>query len=277
MIDPRSTPGEPLLQLSRATVVRQGRPVLEDLSLTLRQGENTAIVGPNGSGKSTLIQLLTGQLYPLARDEEPPILLFGRPRWNLAELRSRLGIVSADYHLRFVGGSSLGHVTGSEAVIASFFASEILFLHHRVTEEMRSRAEAALSRIEAAHLADTRMHEMSTGEVRRVLIARALVHHPQVLVLDEPTTGLDLVARGEFLHLIRRLAREGTTLILVTHHVEEIIPEVGRVILLRDGRISADGPPSASLTSESLSLAFSAQLELERFGGSFRAGLRVSD
>jgi iron complex transport system ATP-binding protein len=275
MIQPPAERAEPLLQLNRATVVREGRMVLEDLTLTLEQGEHTAIVGPNGSGKSTLIQLLTCQLYPLARRGQPPVLLFGRPRWNLADLRSRLGIVSADYHLRFVAGSSLGHVTARQAVLASFFASEILFLHHEVTEQMRARAAAALLRMDVAHLADVQMNRMSTGEVRRVLIARALVHHPRVLILDEPTTGLDLVARGEFLQLIRRLAREGTTIVLVTHHVEEIIPEIGRVILLREGRISRDGDPAEALTSESLSRAFAAPLELERFGGTFRATLRA--
>lgn len=259
--------GGPLIQLDRTTIVRGGVTIIDGMSLSIGAGEHTAIIGPNGSGKSTLIRLLTGDIYPVARPgEDPPLRIFGRDRWNLSELRDRIGIVSTDLHQRFVDGSSMGHVTGIEAVIAGFFASEVLFFHHQVTAEMRERAFAALSRVDSAALADRRMHRMSTGEVRRIVIARALVHEPSLLVLDEPTSGLDIVARHDFLGRLRHLAREGTTLILVTHHVEEIIPEIGRVVLLSGGRIAADGSPREVLTSERLSLAFGSQVDLVRRG-----------
>jgi iron complex transport system ATP-binding protein len=160
----------------------------------------------------------------------------------------------------------MGHVTGVEAVIAGFFASEIVFFHHRVTEEMRTKALAALARLDSSALAQRPMHRMSTGEVRRILIARALVHEPSLLVLDEPTTGLDLVGRHEFLDRLHRLASEETTLVLVTHHVEEIIPEIGRVVLLRSGRIAADGPIDEVLTAHRLSDAYGARVSLHRSG-----------
>jgi len=267
-----ATQSAPVLELREVTVVRGDRPVLDRISLKVSEGEHTAILGPNGSGKSTLIQLLTCQIYPLARrGGDPPIRIFGRDRWSVADLRSRLGIVSTDLHHRFVSGSSLGRVTGEEAVTASFFSSEVLFIHHAVTGEMRARSAAALERLEASHLAGVRMHRMSTGEVKRVLIARALVHEPRVLVLDEPTTGLDLVARGEFLEMIGRLALGGTTILLVTHHLEEIIPEIGRVILLRDGRVAADGAVGDVLTSEAVSRAYGAPLQLHGPIGGYRA------
>jgi iron complex transport system ATP-binding protein len=267
-------PTDPLLQLADATVVRHGRVALDRVSLEIASGEHSAVVGPNGSGKSTLIQLLTCQLYPLARaDEPPPVRILGRSRWNVADLRARVGIVSPDYHRRFVGGSSLGRVSGEDAVVSSYFSSEVVFGHHRVTAEMRARSTAALERMGARHLATLPMHRMSTGEVRRVLIARAIVHDPAVLVLDEPTAGLDLVAREEFLHLVRRLAGEGTTIVLITHHVEEIIPEIRRVILLSEGRVAADGPTESVLTSERLSLVYGAPMTLRREGDRYTATL----
>ena len=256
---------EPLLQLIEASVVRSGNRVLDGFSLTLKQGEHTAIIGPNGSGKSTLIQLLTGQVYPVARpDGPPPVMIFGQERWHLAELRSRMGIVTSDLHMRFVGGSSMGRVTGLDAVLAGFFSAEVLFFHHQVDDRMRRRAELALEQVGASHLRDRKMNQMSTGEARRVIIARALVHDPAILVLDEPTTGLDIVARADFLSQLRRLTEAGATLIIVTHHVEEVIPEIQRVILLGEGRVVASGEPEEVLTSGRLAEAFGAPVSLTR-------------
>jgi iron complex transport system ATP-binding protein len=264
-----------VLELNEATVIRGGVPILDAVTLAVQPGEHTAILGPNGSGKSTLIKLLTGQLYPLARsDDDPPVRVFGRARWNLNELRTRMGIVSADLQHRFVNPSSMGRVTGIEAVAAGFFASDVLFLHHEVTESMWGRAAAALDRLDSRALSERPMHKMSTGEVRRILIARALVHDPPLLVLDEPTTGLDVVSRDDFLSRLRGLARDGATLIFVTHHVEEIIPEIRRIVLLVAGRIADNGRPENVLTSERLSRTFGAKLCLRKVGN--RYDLRLS-
>jgi iron complex transport system ATP-binding protein len=265
-----TAPGRPLLELCDASVVRRGTIILDSVSLTIGLGEHTVILGPNGSGKSTLIKLLTGELYPLAgRNGHAPVRVLGRDRWNLAELRTRLGVVSSDLHQRFVGGSSMGLATGLDAVLSSFFGSEVVFLHHDVDAEMRRRARQSLDRLDAGHLAARRMDEMSTGEVRRVLIARALVHDPEALVLDEPTTGLDAVARHEFLEQLGRLGRAGTTLVVITHHPEEILPEIGRVILLRRGRVAAAGSPDEVLTSELVSAVFESPVRLERNDGRY--------
>jgi iron complex transport system ATP-binding protein len=264
----------PVLELTGATVVRGNAVILDGVTLTVHRGEHTAILGPNGSGKSTLLKLFTGQLYPLARPGgSPPVRAFGRTRWNLEELRSYLGILSPDLHQRFTGGTGLGRATGLEAVIASFFSSEALFLHHEVSAEMRHRALRALARVGAEHLAERPMDQMSTGETRRVLIARALVHDPCVLVLDEPTTGLDLIAGRDFLERLRKLARDGTTLILVTHHVEEIIPEVRQIVLLSGGKVFARGGPEV-LDSRNLSRVFGAGLSLRRKAGRYEVRLR---
>jgi iron complex transport system ATP-binding protein len=263
--------------LRDATVLLGRTRALDGVTLTIPVGEHTAILGPNGAGKSTLMKLLTLQLYPRAADdaggEAVPIRLFGRDRWDVFELRARLGIVSADLHDRFVHGNSNGVITGLDAVLSGFFASQGLFAHQHVTGAMRAQAAAALERVDAGRLAAATLDTMSTGEARRVLIARALVHNPAALVLDEPTRGLDVVARQHFLEHIRALAQRGVTILLVTHHVEEIIPEIERVILLRQGRVAFDGPKAAALTPGELSPVFGAPIAVESDVGYFRARL----
>jgi len=269
--------GNPVLELTDATVVLGEVRVLDGLTITIRGGEHTAIAGPNGAGKSTLMKLLTLQLYPLARASgTPPIRVFGEDRWDVFDLRSRLGIVSADLHDSFVRGNLSGPISGRDAVLSGFFASQGVFGHQRATDTMRRQADKALESMDAAHLASKVMGEMSTGEARRVLIARALVRKPQALVLDEPTRGLDLVARHRFMERVRAIARQGTTIVLVTHHIDEIIPEIGRVILLRGGRVECDGPKSRVLTAERLSETFGAPLKVEKANGYYSARLQRS-
>lgn len=244
-------------------MVRGDRRVLDRLTCTIHRGEHVAIVGPNGAGKSSLIRLLTIEDYPLASDAEvPPLRLFGQARWDATELRARMGIVSADLHDRFTDGPWVGQVPGLEVVLSGFFASRGVFRHHEVTDAMRDRAREALSRVGALHLADSRLDRLSTGEARRVLIARALVHTPEALVLDEPTTGLDVVARHRFMEQVRRVARDGTTVILVTQHIDEIFPEVGRVVVLEGGRIIDDGAKDRVLRGPALAAAFGGPLHV---------------
>jgi iron complex transport system ATP-binding protein len=253
----------PFLELTDASVILGGARVLDALTITIARGEHAAIVGANGAGKSTFMKLLTLQVYPVAGgdvDAPPPIRIFGQPRWNVFALRSRMGIVSADLHDAFVRGNANGVVTGLDAVVSGFFATAGVFAHQHVTGDMRSRAAAALDRVGAAHLERRTLDAMSTGEARRVLIARALVHDPEVLVLDEPTRGLDVVARHAFLERLRTIAREGTAILLVTHYVEEIIPEIDRVVLLKRGRIAADGSKRSVITAAALGDLFDARV-----------------
>ncbi|MCC7034331.1 MAG: ATP-binding cassette domain-containing protein [Acidobacteria bacterium] len=247
----------PILDLRHASLVREHARVLHDLNLAIHHGEHVAIVGPNGAGKSSLIRLLTLEAYPVATaNDEPPLRLFGRVRWDATALRARMGVVSADVHERFTGGPWVSQVPAIEVVLSGFFASRGVFDHHEVTEQMREQARAALARVGALHLAASRLDRLSTGEARRVLIARALVRTPDLLVLDEPTTGLDIVARHRFMEHVRQAAHEGTTILLVTQHVDEIIPEIGRVIVLKEGRIIDDGPTARVLLGPALPEAF---------------------
>ena len=261
----------PLVELRDATVVLGGARVLDRLTLSIPLGEHTAILGPNGAGKSTLVKLLTLQQYPLVNGDEAPIRVFGRDRWNVFALRSQLGIVSADLHDRFVQGNTNGVVSAIDAVTSGFFASHGLFAHQRVTAAMRQAAGDALARMGVAHLAATPLATMSTGEARRVLIARALVHNPRALVLDEPTRGLDLIARHRFMERVRAVAREGTTIVLVTHYIDEIIPEIDRVVLLKQGRVAVDAAKADALAAARLTDVFDAPIVVERADGYYYA------
>jgi iron complex transport system ATP-binding protein len=260
---------DPILELVDATVVKGDRRVLDRVTLTVRAGEHTAIVGPNGAGKSVLVNLLTHHDRAFAGDAggPAPVRVFGADRWNVFELRAQLGIVSADLHHRFVEGNSEGRVIGETAVLSGFFASQGILRYSVVTESMRRQAADALARMGVAHLANRQLNEMSTGEARRVMLARALATSPRALVLDEPTTGLDVGARHAFMERVRLIARGGTTIVLVTHHIEEIIPEIDRVILLRDGRVAAEGAKRSVLTSERLSELFAATVTLDQQNG----------
>jgi iron complex transport system ATP-binding protein len=264
--------GPPLLQIQDATVVKNHTRVLDRITLEIAAGEHTAILGPNGAGKSSLIRLIAHQDYPLAHaDGTPPLLIFGEELWNVTELRALVGIVSGDLQHSILAGTLPGRTRGLDAVLSGFFASYGLFRHHRLTPAMVEQGRRALALMEAAHLADTYIEAMSPGEVRRLMIARALVSDPRALLLDEPTTGLDLMARHRFLRTLQNLARHGKTIILVTHHIEEIFPEINRVILLQHGRVLLDGRKAEVLTSRHLSAMYEGPVTVQNANGYYTA------
>jgi iron complex transport system ATP-binding protein len=260
-----SDPGTPLLEFERLTVYREDAKVLAGFSLTIPARQNIAILGPNGSGKSTLIKLITRELYPVV-SPDASLRVLGRDRWVLSELREHIGIVSNDLMT-----ACTRDITGRELVLSAFFGSVGLWPHHVVAPWMEAQAAVALELMEVGHLAERRVHRLSSGEARRLLVARALAHGPQALVLDEPTNSLDLRACHDFTQAIRRLARQGTSIILVTHHLPDIIPEIDRVVLLANGRVMRDGPKRELLTAAVLGEAFGPGLEIEARGGYYTA------
>jgi iron complex transport system ATP-binding protein len=259
-------PAPPFLSLERVTVLRGGaedRPALQDVSLRIESGEHLCILGPNGCGKSTLIKTITRECYPLGR-EGSSISILGRELWNIFELRSLLGIVSPDLLT-----SCTTEATGRDVVLSGFFSSTRIFPHHQPDREHLEKANAALDRLGIAHLADSPLAHMSSGEAKRTLIARALVHNPQALLFDEPSNALDIAAQLQLRDTMRSLAQSGLGILLVTHHVSEIIPEIDRVVLLRQGRVVADGPKASVLTAENLSTLFGVPLRLAQHDGYF--------
>jgi len=243
--------------------MRGDRAALHDINMEIACGEHVCILGPNGCGKSTLIKTITRECYPLAR-EGSSISILGRERWDIFELRSLLGIVSPD-----LLASCTTDATGLDVVLSGFFSSTRIFPHHHPDPEHVARAEKTLVRLGIAHLADRAVAEMSSGEAKRTLIARALVHDPQTLLFDEPSNALDIGAQLQLRDTMRELANSGIGILLVTHHVSEIIPEMERVVLLRDGRILSDGPKSAILTEEHLTKLFGASVHLGEHKGFF--------
>jgi iron complex transport system ATP-binding protein len=251
------------LELRKVNVARGERVVLHDVNLTIRAGEHVAILGPNGCGKSTLIMAMSCQIYPIVRPDMY-VRIFGRERWDLTQLRKHFGVVGAGLMGAELPGERTAITTGMDAVIAGFFSASTLWPNLHVTDEMRARAHEALERIEALHLAEQLVGQMSAGEKRRILIARALVHRPKQLLLDEPSNALDLAAQRELRETLRRLAGEGTGLVLVTHYLGDILPEIERIILMRDGRIVGDGPRRELLTEERLSELFHTPVRIGR-------------
>ena len=255
----------PLLALEHVTVMRGEHPALQDITLRVEAGEHVCILGPNGCGKSTLIKTIARECYPLA-NEGSSISILGRERWNVFELRSFLGIVSPD-----LLASCTTDATGRDVVLSGFFSSTRIFPHHAPHADLLANSEAALARLGIAHLAARPVAQMSSGEAKRTLIARALVHEPQTLLFDEPSNALDIGAQMQLRGTMRTLARSGLGILLVTHHVSEIIPEIERVVLLREGRVVADGPKQEMLTSERLSSLFGADIQIARRDGYYSA------
>jgi len=269
IVAPVSIP--PLLEFENLTVYRDEQIVLDGFSLSIPAGQNVAIVGPNGSGKSTLLKLVTRELFPVVNPDSH-LRVLGRDRWLLFELREHLGIVTNDLMTACTRPSTAsGEMSGRDLVLSSFFGSVGLWPHHEVTAAMESRAAQALDTMEVAHLAGRPVNQLSSGEARRLLIARALAHGPRALVLDEPTNSLDLRACHDLTTSLRRLAQAGTTIILVTHHLPDIIPEIGRVVALKDGRVYRDGPTADVLTRDVLSDVFGITVDVTRHGDAYAA------
>jgi iron complex transport system ATP-binding protein len=254
------------LSMRNVDIARGQKVVLQDVNLTIATGEHIAILGPNGCGKSTLIKAMTCECYPIVRSGMK-MKVYGRDRWEVQELRKHLGVVATE-----LPGERTSVTRGLDAVVSGFFSSSTLWPNLEVTEPMRASAIDALGLLGAAYLRDRFVGEMSAGEKRRVMIARALVHRPEMLLLDEPSNALDLAAQRELREILRAVAvgsedRRGTGIVMVTHHLADILPEIDRVVMMKGGCIFADGPKMELLLAEKLEELFGVELELtERHG-----------
>ena len=253
---------QPLIEYRNVIVSKNARVVLNGITLSIDCGEHVAILGPNGAGKSFLIRTITRECYPHAGVPDSYIRILGKEDWNVFELRSLLGIVTED-----LIALCTKNFTCREIILSGFFSSIGIWPYHHVTRAMERKAREIMGLLEIAHLAERNMNQISTGEARRILIGRALVHDPQALVLDEPTSSLDFHAAHKLRNILSKIAGAGTSMIMVTHNTADVIPEIERVILLKAGRVFRDGDKEKVLTSESLSPLFDMPLEVVKRDG----------
>ena len=257
----------PLIDIRNATIYRGDTRVFNNFSLTIKQHEQVAILGPNGCGKTTLLKTMNREIYPVA-DDQSWLRILGRDRWNVWELRATIGIVSHELQMRYTRTN-----TGLHVVLSGYLSSIGVhgLLANRLGSENKQRALEVMHDLSIADLAEKPLGQMSTGQQRRCLLARALVHDPDTLILDEPTAGLDLSSSFDLMRRISRLIKAGKSMLLVTHQLNEIPPDIRRVVLLKQGKIIADGEKSQVLTEENLFRAYDTKIRVSKVGGYYLA------
>jgi len=256
----------PIIDFQNVDLSYDLTPILTNISLTIGKGEHCVILGANGSGKSTLIRLINCELYPSYKKEPFRREILGCERWEISELRKRIGVVTNELHTLFGQDS---HLSGFETVLSGFYGTMGRFSHQNYTADQHDRVYETMEELGISHLARKRLGEMSTGELRKCIVGRALVHPVEAILLDEPTVGLDIKAQIDFIGMMRDLAVKGTTIILVTHHIEEVFEEIGKVVLIREGEIYASGLKHEVLREENLSEVFGLDLHLRKEGNRF--------
>lgn len=258
------------LELRNVSIVRDGNYILKSVDLDIYKGENVAVIGPNGSGKTTLIKLLRGDIRPYYDEDNPATFrIFGMDRWNLFDVRSRMGVVSMDIQQQFHDDTKV-----CEVICSGFFNSLDVFRNQTVTEEMNRASYESAVALGIDDIYDREIQNLSLGEMRRALIARALVTKPDLLVLDEPMTGLDIVMKSKFRSMFDILIDAGVSIVMITHELTDIPESVKRVVMVKDGRIFADGPKGELLTSEKVSELFGEPIDVEQGRGLYRMHLR---
>ena len=256
-----------LIDIRNATIYRGSTRVFDNFNLTINQHEQVAILGPNGSGKTTLLKVINRELYPVLKDDSW-VHILGRSRWNVWELRSRIGVVSHDLQTGYRSS-----ISGLDVVLSGYLSSVGIhgILAGRISETQKQSAREVMTDLGVESLADIPLRNMSTGQQRRCLLGRALVHDPDTLILDEPTAGLDLSASFDYLARIRKLVSDGKNIVLVTHLLNEIPPDIERIVLLREGRIVADGPKDEVLTEDNLMTTYGTPIKVARVDGYYLA------
>lgn len=258
---------EPIIFFDNVELRYFDTPVLKNISFQINKGENCVILGANGSGKTSLIKLINCELYPSHKNEPFKREILGKEQWEVSRLRKHLGVVTNDLHTNFAFNA--GYLSGFETVISGFFGTIGLFGHLEVLPKYILAANDAMERLGIKHLSKKRVDEMSTGELRKCIVARALVHPVKAILLDEPTVGLDIKAQQDFISMMRSLANSGTTVILVTHHIEEVFEEINKTILIKDGMIYAQGSSDEVLNSANLSEIFDMPINLAINNGKY--------
>jgi iron complex transport system ATP-binding protein len=246
-----------IIEIYNASVIKDDCTLLDSISLVINIGEHAAVIGPNGSGKTSLLKLITKDYYPIFNEGKSYIKIFKKTNLSIFELRSKIGILSDNpqnaYNRKCIGRN---------VILSGFFGSIGIYSYQKITEKMHQKVDEILDFLEIKDLSHKRLDQMSSGEANRFLVGRALVNDPDVLILDEPTSNLDIKSANIFLSYIQKIAKKGKTIIMVTHNLGDIIPEIERVIMMKNGRIFKDGKKEDILISENMSILFDSKIEV---------------
>lgn len=256
---------QPLFECSNISICRGNKRVIDSLNLIIPDGEHVAILGPNGSGKSTLIKVFTKEIYPVHDEKIQYCKVFGKEQWHVFDLRAHFGIVSNDLQFTFTR-----EITGKEVILSGFFSSVGLF-NHTITREMEEKVDQIARFLDIEALLERYISDLSSGEARRLLIGRALVHQPKVLILDEPTSSLDLSALHTLRKYLRKIAISGVTILMITHQIHDIIPEINRIVMMKNGNLFSDGSKETQLTSAKISQLFGIPITVKEENGYYYA------
>ena len=249
-----------IIEFENIDVGYDEKVVLKDINLKIKSGEHFAILGANGSGKSTLMKLIQSQIHP-RHTKKFKKEIFGKSIYSIFDLKKELGVITNDLHNYFE--KEAGYLTGFEVVLSGFYSSIGIFTHQDFTKEQIKKALEVMNFLEIIDLKDKKVSSMSTGQLRKCIVARALIHDPKAFVLDEPTVGLDIKAQINFIKLLQKISLK-STIILVTHHLEEIFPEIKNVALIYNNTIFKIGKKEDILNSENLSTVFDIKIEVKQ-------------
>ena len=249
-----------IIEFENIDVGYDEKVILKNINLKIKSGEHFAILGANGSGKSTLMKLIQSQIHP-RQTKEFKKEIFGKSIYSIFDLKKELGVITNDLHNYFE--KEAGYLTGFEVVLSGFYSSIGVFTHQDFTKKQIQKAIEVMNFLEIIDLKNKKVSSMSTGQLRKCIVARALIHDPKAFVLDEPTVGLDIKAQINFIKLLQKISLK-STIILVTHHLEEIFPEIKNIALIYNNTIFKIGKKEDILNSENLSTIFDIKIEVKQ-------------
>lgn len=246
-----------IVEIFNTSVIKNDFKLLDSISLIIKKGEHSAIIGPNGSGKTSLLKLITKDYYPVFNGKNSYVRIFEKNNLDIFQLRKKIGIISDNlqnaYNFRCIGRN---------VILSGFFGSVGIYEYQEITEKMIQKTDEILDFLEIGHLSQKKLDEMSSGEVNRFFVGRALVNDPEVLILDEPTTNLDIKSTDIFLSYIQKITKKEKSIIMATHNLHDIIPEIESVIMMKNGKIFKNGRKEELLTSENMSGLFDCRINV---------------
>ncbi|MGD1819735.1 MAG: ABC transporter ATP-binding protein [Pleomorphochaeta sp.] len=256
---------ENLITIENASIRRKNKIILDNVSFKIKKGEHIAILGPNGAGKSTLLNICSMEIHPLW-SENLKIVRFNKENISKEDLRKHIGVVS-----QVIFQMCNTTYTVQDVVASGIFSSIGFDFHHNVTKDNWDMTYHTLEENYCSHLKDKTMKSLSTGEAQRVLLSRALVHNPDLLLLDEAATGLDFPSRSHYRDALKNAINKGKTIVMITHELSQILPEINKIVLMKNGKIYKVGTKEELLNEQTLSDLYDQRVYVAKQDGIYSA------